>query len=309
MNSRASDFIYGFVLIIVHLQSYKCFDASKNVQEFKEKKKARFFGKKAWEVRGEELNSAEESSQVESSVTVRRHFDGSNSYNSSANINKETSLQSKGHNISAEKIQKSSILTRNSTRKLGLTNVDIAEAHGYKLQDSTLLSNCISAAAICSSCRSPNSKLKLYQDTKKRDGLKENLFLLCSECKNETTLNTSRRIGGVGGGAYDVNRRSVLASHQWGLAGLTKFCASLDLPPPVTKKAYNDHLISIEKQAKNNAEKLMCDAAKRLKDITEKEHPEDIHTLQNGHAVADVSVSVDGTWQKGDTHPRWVLCL
>ena len=87
-------------------------------------------------------------------------------------------------------------------------------------------------------------------------------------------------------------------SHQWGGAGLTKFCAGMDLPPPVTKKAYNQHLINIEKQSMTNAEKLMCDAAERLKHTTSKEHPEDIHPSRDGSNIADVSVSVDGSWQK-----------
>lgn len=284
----------------------------KKFRSVKRKKRKGFHGKKAWEIHKEKPVSSEQTPQGESSKDNNLHLESQNPGSSSSSDQKESKERSSLpdlRNISTEKLLNSSfgsieekegsILTRSTTRKLGLTNdANVSEACGFKLQDATLLSEGISKACICSSCRLPNSQLKLYQDNKKRDGLSEQLFLLCSECGTRTLLNTSRRLGGIGGGSLEVNRRSVLASHQWGLAGLSKFCAGMDLPPPVTKKAYNDHLINIEKQSISNAEKLMCDAAERLKHITEKEHPENIHILEDGHVVANVSVSVDGTWQK-----------
>ena len=43
----------------------------------------------------------------------------------------------------------------------------------------------------------------------------------------------------------------MLASQKLGQAGLTDFCARMNLPPPVTKKSFNEHLIQIEKAAVN----------------------------------------------------------
>ncbi|CAB3999515.1 Hypothetical predicted protein [Paramuricea clavata] len=40
----------------------------------------------------------------------------------------------------------------------------------------------------------------------------------------------------------------------------------MNLPPPVAKDAYNKNLIQIEKAAKVNAEDIMKDAAKRLRE-------------------------------------------
>lgn len=82
-----------------------------------------------------------------------------------------------------------------------------------------------------------------------------------------TPLKTRKRTVGKGGGAYEVNRRSVLSFHQWRCSGLTKFCAGRELQPPVTK-AYNQQMIKTEKEAFNNAEKLMCEAVKRLSSLT-----------------------------------------
>lgn len=123
-------------------------------------------------------------------------------------------------------------------------------ASGFKLQDATLLSEGIASAAICSSCRKPQSTLKLYQRDYQREGLAECLFLKCSICNHETDLKTSKKLGGVGGGAHEVNRRSVLASQKLGQAGLTDFCARMNLPPPVTNKSFNEHLIQIGKKWK-----------------------------------------------------------
>ena len=134
------------------------------------------------------------------------------------------------------------VLTRTKTKSLGLGSTCHTEsASGFKLQDSSLLKECISSAAICSACRDPKSKLQLFQNNRLREGLAEHLYLECSICEAQTPLMTSKRLGGRGGGAHEVNRRAVLASPQMGHAGLSQFCAGMNLPPPVTKKAYNDH--------------------------------------------------------------------
>lgn len=145
----------------------------------------------------------------------------------------------------------------------------------------------------CSSYRKPNSRFQLFQESRKRDGLAESLYLGCSVCGHQNFLQTSKRLGE----AFEVNRRSVISSHQWGRAGLVKFFAGMELPPPVIKKAYNQHMIQIEKTAVDNAEKQMCEAAERLKEIIASEEPDDMVEV-NGHTVAKVAVTVDGTWQK-----------
>ena len=168
-------------------------------------------------------------------------------------------------NVSASKLHNSSFssfeeqegtLTRKKSISVGLrvASADVSQVvSGFKLQDATLLSEGIASAAICSSCRKPQSTLKLYQRDYQREGLAECLFLKCSICNHETDLKTSKKLGGVGGGAHEVNRRSVLASQKLGQARLTDFCARMNLPPPVTKKSFNEHLIQIEKAAVEHA--------------------------------------------------------
>ena len=90
------------------------------------------------------------------------------------------------------------------------------------------------------------------------------LFLKCSCCKAETGLSTSRRLGGKGGGAHEVNRRAALASCQFGHTGLTQFCTTMNLSPPVSTDVYQKHLIQIENATKKHAEEVMNGAAERL---------------------------------------------
>ena len=87
---------------------------------------------------------------------------------------------------------KSGIITREKVREVGLRSLpNIQIAKGFKLQDATLLNDCISKAAIYSSCRKASTRLALYQKNNERERLFESLFLKCSWCKAETRLSTS----------------------------------------------------------------------------------------------------------------------
>ena len=284
----------------------------KKARSKRTKKRKGFPGKKAWEVAKEKQKTPKDPQSVPRNQTGSGNGDGQQNDSDSEieDLNLENGIESpEKRNVSAEKLLNSSFLeieeetnhiTRTKAKYLGL-NQDKEkekEAHGFKLQDATLLSECISDACICSSCRDPNSKLRLLQDDTKRDGLAESLYLKCSQCESVTPLSTSRKLGGQGGGAHEVNRRSVIAAHQWGRAGLSKFCGKMDLPPPVTSNAYNKQLKQVKNQSVRCAEELMCQAAERLHTIRSKEEPENIKELNDGVTVADVAVTVDGTWQK-----------
>ena len=71
----------------------------------------------------------------------------------------------------------------------------------------------------------------------------------------------------------------MLASQKLGQAGLTDFCARMNLPPPVTKKSFNEHLIQIEKAAVEHAKVQMQDAARRLFAVTKDRHPDRIEDM------------------------------
>ena len=160
--------------------------------------------------------------------------------------------QSRIKNISEEKLLNSSfseldttsgVMTRKQAKAVGLgCQTDVEMATGFKLQDAVLLNDGISSAAICSSCHLATSKLQLFQKNDERKGLPESLFSTRSACDAVTPLSTSKRLGGKGWWPYEVNRRAVLSSYQFGLAGLKMFCAGMNLPPPLAKNSYNEHL-------------------------------------------------------------------
>ena len=197
-------------------------------------------------------------------------------------------------------MEREGTITRQKARKLGFTEAQasVEKAHGFKLQDAVLLSECISAAATCSSCKSPSSQLQLFQDNSKRDGLAEHLFLKCSHCNTEVALETSQKLGGKSGGASEVNRRAVIATQRLGRSGLEKLCSTMNLPPPVNKSAYNRHMKNVNIGSVAVAERLMTDAAKRLTNLIQEEEPSEIETDDEGNVIACVPVTVDGTWQK-----------
>ena len=59
---------------------------------------------------------------------------------------------------------------------------------------------------------------------------------------------------------FDVNIRSVHCSQTIGHAGLIKFCAGMDFPPPVNKSAYNRLQKMLSEKSLEQAEKVMRDA-------------------------------------------------
>ena len=188
----------------------------------------------------------------------------------------------------------SGVMTRKQAKAVGLgwqTNIEMAT--GFKLQDAVLLNDCISSTAICSSCHLSTSKLQLYQNNDEREGLSESLFLKCTACGVVTPLCTSKRLGGIGGGSHEVNRRAVLSSYQFGHAGLK----GMNLPPPLAKNAYNEHLKKIEQASIKNAKEIMQGAAKWLQEKIAKQQPDNIED-ENDVEIAKVAVTVDGTWQK-----------
>ena len=81
-------------------------------------------------------------------------------------------------------------------------------------------------------------------------------------------------------------------------AGLSKFCNILDLLQPVTDTPFTHIKNDILEFVSKNTEKIMKDAAKRLLSITLRDDPQNITVKPNGEIIGDVTVTVDGTWQR-----------
>ena len=142
---------------------------------------------------------------------------------------------------------------------------------------------------------SQKSKLRIFQSNKQRHGLVESLFVRCLNCGSKRDFWSSKILPDRNG-SFEVNRRSVMASA--GQKNLSNFCAKMNLPHPVTKRSYNNHIKAIAKVVLEKAEQKMNEAASRLRKIIETEEPECMEKNEAGNPIARCAVTVDGTWQK-----------
>ena len=85
-------------------------------------------------------------------------------------------------------------LTRSARVNLGLKTPTMEEAHGYKLQDFTLLQQFLNEATVCRKCRKSKSELVIKQINSQRDGLAENVLLLVKIATFLTTLKQANRL-------------------------------------------------------------------------------------------------------------------
>ena len=150
---------------------------------------------------------------------------------------------------------------------------------GFRLTDMSILNNLVGLLC-CPGCIQPS--LIIEEDIAKRKGLSSFLTVNCSNCAFSWCSYTSEGVKD-NQRIMEVNIRSVYGMRCGvGHNGLKKFCASMNMPPPVTKKNYSklsDRLgLAVEKVAKTS----MIQASVEVKQ-------------REGN---DIGISFDGTWQK-----------
>ncbi len=160
----------------------------------------------------------------------------------------------------------------------------------------SVLQEILSTGAICKSCKSPKSELKILKESKKRHGLSELFTIECSECKFRVKSYTSKKL--PGGKNFEINRRSVLAcnSTKGGHKILSGFCAMMNLPAPLSTRSYSKHLKEISNVSFTEAENVMKKAAYRIRETILKKNPDANKNDKDG--ALSVAVSIDGTWHK-----------
>ena len=280
------------------------------------RKKRGFIGVKAWEKQRSEATAAEGTAPNEG-----RGSEGEGrpitTTTSACKTPKSMVGMKQLRNMSEEKLANSDfhkigggrVMTRARARTLGMQSrrpkVDVAS--GPKIQDFSLLNECLSKAATCSHCRNSRSTLKIFQENDARSGLAESLFMCCSSCGTKTKFFSSKKMPGRQGG-FEINRRSDIASQS--RQKLENFCTKMNLPSPILSKPYNNHLKEAEEVYCKEAECKMKDAAERLIEKTELEEPQSVSKDENGNRIAEVGVTVDGSWQKrGHTSKIGVVFL
>ena len=141
----------------------------------------------------------------------------------------------------------------------------------------------------CPGCNSKN--LLLFENTQKKKGLASYLSVKCCICGFVINRYTSSVLPNVdkrdhrGMKTYDINARSVYALRSCGVGhtGLEKICGLMNLPKPVARNNYDNISNRIGDAAKFVAERSMIEAAEEEKRL---------------EGTDNISVSIDGTWQK-----------
>ena len=91
---------------------------------------------------------------------------------------------------------------------------------------------------------------------------------------------------------------------------MENFCALMNLPEPIAKRAYNNSMKTIERGCIGVTESHMSNAANELRRITEEENKDQIEQDKDHRKIAKVAITIDGTWQKrGYTSKNGIVCV
>lgn len=169
--------------------------------------------------------------------------------------------------------------TSTSAKKLKSSETvdfDVNAFFRYRLINFVSVFSAISEVVKCKECGGDIN----FTETSVR-GLGFKLKVNCAKC--EAVLINSCPL--IGGKAYDVNRRLVFAFRLLGigLAGIEKFCGTLDLPKPIFRSFYDKVVNDIHIATKTICEMSMKTAVEESKKLEKAE---------------EFTVSGDGTWMK-----------
>ena len=139
-------------------------------------------------------------------------------------------------------------------------------------------------AVCCKECGS--GPVMFEEDLHKRVGLCTHPYLLCQNCQARTDIPFAK----AGSRSLAVNRRTALANKCIGgsFTTIETLFAVLDLPPPVSQHAYQQHMKVVATGAAAEANDSMCRARQEIRDLYD----------ASSEDVIDILVSCNGTWQK-----------
>lgn len=197
--------------------------------------------------------------------------------------------------------QNDSLPVSASKKKISNTKLDVStsgtveeNSKGHSIFNLELLQLALSKSCVCKACLKGN--LSLLEIDKPRRGLAVSYVLECDSCGTKTEFSNSKLLPSK---AYEVNVRMVygLRSIGKGYAGGRMLCAMLDLPKPPQKFIRVNKLIA--PAVETIAQDSMKNAAREA--VVENEESE---------RPTDLTVAIDGTWQKrGYTSLNGVVTL
>ncbi|GFR33809.1 uncharacterized protein TNCT_303901 [Trichonephila clavata] len=131
------------------------------------------------------------------------------------------------------------------------------QSNGYRLINIDILLSELSQYVTC-----PNCNTKAVLKEKILYGLVSEFYVECYSCSTLSTFKSSPVI--ASGKDYEVNTRITYAMRTvgQGFCGIKHFCTAMDLPPPVSQKAYEKILRKINLASCEVADDSMKNAAK-----------------------------------------------
>ena len=210
----------------------------------KAKKKLRFKGKLAADMRkdGDALkgNCGSQSTCLENSNNPDQAVD-----NEDISILKSTS---------ARKLEQVNLELPQTPEEEGVTtrqSLQEQEQEGYRI---VYVDNIRKTVESMHKCK--NGTIITSEDASKRAGLSSCFHFECTECKQKVEMVTSRSVEGKAS-SFDVNRRTNFAMGELGLGreALATICEILNMPPPVTDRAYQQHNCSVNLATKKSWKK------------------------------------------------------
>ena len=160
------------------------------------------------------------------------------------------------------------------------------DANGYRLVYIKNLTNAMKEfhKIVCK-----QADIELSEDVSKRAGLCSHLIFHCLSCDTKVSMSTGKESKGKKA-SFDINRRAVFAAGEIGIGreALSTMCAVVNMPPPPSLRAYQQHKTAICDATNFVVGKSLSDAAKRVRDSLG----------ANDTDTINIAVSFDGTWSK-----------
>lgn len=161
------------------------------------------------------------------------------------------------------------------------------ESSGNRVLDVAALNSALTKAANCSVCGNTGT-LQVRSDFTTRSGIVVPTSFHCTNCGNTVHIE-SKKIDSPGRRcAYELNSRLALGMRLMGRgrAALRKLCGVMELPPPLSSKAFQAHTKAIHEAVVAEAHASICQAVQNIRDRNSTPHD---HTM-------DISVSCDAAW-------------
>jgi hypothetical protein len=159
------------------------------------------------------------------------------------------------------------------------------ESSGNRVLDVAALNSALTKAANCSVCGNTGT-LQVRSDFTTRSGIVVPTSFHCTNCGNTVHIE-SKKIDSPGRRcAYELNSRLALGMRLMGRGRAAQLCGVMELPPPLSSKAFQAHTKAIHEAVVAEAHASICQAVQNIRDRNSTPHD---HTM-------DISVSCDAAW-------------